>query len=421
MKKIKVKIIDQNTLELMEEGSVGDRIDLSEVVNIDTSNIITSIKNGKEKEYQKMLEEETKRLKELNELEINKALSDKELAHQLELKKKDDEISSIKQSLGQQKIKLEADLKIKEEELATIKEKIKKECELDLLKKEAELKTSFEQEKANLNKQINDLVLEKEQLTYQKSSLSVKLIGESLERYCNKEAELYMENGFLNCTWEKDNKTVKEEDSENGTKADYIFKVYHDESKTGELITSVCLEMKDEDPMSKQKKKDKDYFKRLDENRNKKNLQYALLVSNLEFDNEAKSPIYRVKEYKDMYVVRPNYMMIFLNMVTSLSMKYADLVKNQKIQELVIKNKLDLQKEFEDLKTKYLDDPLDILSRKVEDMLNEAKKVITSATKIENIASEIINDRIASIRQKISKFEIEIDKKYKKFEKLEGE
>ena len=300
MKKIKVKIIDQNTLELMEEGSVGDRIDLSEVVNIDTSNIITSIKNGKEKEYQKMLEEETKRLKELNELEINKALSDKELAHQLELKKKDDEISSIKQSLGQQKIKLEADLKIKEEELAAIKEKIRKECELDLLKKEAELKTSFEQEKANLNKQINDLVLEKEQLTYQKSSLSVKLIGESLERYCNKEAELYMENGFLNCTWEKDNKTVKEEDSENGTKADYIFKVYHDESKTGELITSVCLEMKDEDPMSKQKKRDKDYFKRLDENRNKKNLQYALLVSNLEFDNEAKSPIYRVKEYKDI-------------------------------------------------------------------------------------------------------------------------
>lgn len=419
MKKVQVRIIDQNKLEILEDASKGDIIDLMEVVNVDTSKISEAIKNAKDKEYQKAMELELNRQKELFNLELQAKLNQQEQAFNERLQKENEIKRNLEGQIKDANTQYANELKLKEKELEDLKENASKEAELKYLKEQQELIKKHSEEKEALNKTISDLTREKEQLTYQKSSLSVKLIGESLEKYCNREAESYMENGFYNCTWEKDNKSVKAEDEENGTKADYIFKVYYDETHTGSPISSVCLEMKDEDPTSKQKKKDRDYFKRLDENRNKKELKYALLVSNLEFDNEAKSPIYRVKDYPDMYVVRPNYMMVFLNMITSLSMKFAEAIKNQKVQELMIKNKLDLQEEFEELKTKYLENPLDTLERKVEEIVNEAQKIQSSAKKIETTASEIINSRIASIKNKIATFEIEINKKYKKFEKLE--
>ena len=85
---------------------------------------------------------------------------------------------------------------------------------------------------------------------------------------------------------DKDNKVLQNEDELKGSKADYIFEIYATEDKKEEdLLTSVCLEMKDENPDSKVKKTNEDYYKQLDLNRKKKNCKYALLVSNLDLSS----------------------------------------------------------------------------------------------------------------------------------------
>ena len=87
------------------------------------------------------------------------------------------------------------------------------------------------------------------------------MIGENLEATCNDEMESYMQNGFFNCTWQKDNEVVKNDDEKKGSKADYIFKVYAtDEHKPEELLASVCLDMKDENPDSKNKLKNSSHY-----------------------------------------------------------------------------------------------------------------------------------------------------------------
>ncbi len=55
-----------------------------------------------------------------------------------------------------------------------------------------------------------------------------------------------MQNGLFNCTWEKDNKVIRDENETKGSKADYIFKVYASEAHLdNELLASVCMDIAD--------------------------------------------------------------------------------------------------------------------------------------------------------------------------------
>ena len=95
---------------------------------------------------------------------------------------------------------------------------------------------------------------------------------------------------------------------------DYIFKVYASSShKENELLTSVACEMKNESPNSTNKKKNSDHFLKLDKDRKKKGCEYALLISELEWDQANDVPIRKVVGYEKMYVVRPQYFITFLS------------------------------------------------------------------------------------------------------------
>ena len=183
---------------------------------------------------------------------------------------------------------------------------------------------SIKEEYSNIIKEKEDVI---NQLQRQKANLNVKQTGEDLEAWCDNTVKEAMQNGFLNCTWQKDNEVIKEEGEQKGSKADYIFRIYSDNLHIEQTeIASICMDMKDENPDSINKKSNSDYYKQLDKNRVKKNCKYALLVSNLEMDKPNIIPIYKVREYEDMYVVRPAYLITFLNMITSLATKYSSLI-----------------------------------------------------------------------------------------------
>jgi hypothetical protein len=109
-------------------------------------------------------------------------------------------------------------------------------------------------------------------------------------------------------TFEKDN------DASSGTKGDFIYREFDDENV--EFI-SIMFEMKNEQDETATKKKNEDFFKKLDEDRTKKGCEYAVLVALLESDNDLyNGGIVDVSyRYPKMYVVRPQF---FIPIITLL-------------------------------------------------------------------------------------------------------
>ena len=350
-----------------------------------------------------------------NKLEINNIKRQEEVKYQ-ELEKKYNLLN----------VELDSKLKQKELELENkyINEinKLKNETLLLNTKKESEIqdmktKAKFELEQA-LNNQKDKFKEElqlKDQtiltLQRQKANMNVKQIGEDLEAWCNNEVNSYMQNGLFNCTWIKDNKAVKTEGDEKGTKADYIFKVYASSNHLeSELLTSVCLDMKDESPDSKNKQTNEHYYKKLDENRIKKSCKYSVLVSNLELDKPNILPIYKVREYENMYVVRPGYLMVFLNMIASLTTRFSDLLLSKEQEMIELKSKLDLIAEFNKIKETYLDDPLSSLEKQVSNILKSSESIRKASDEIDNACEKINSSYIRKIIDKIDKFELKLNR-----------
>lgn len=417
-----VTIKDATTLRLDVDAKQGDEINLLDIVRVDSSYINKIIDDKKEIELAKRLKEQ----KEILELETrNKINQETE-----KLKKENIELSSKINSL---KAEIEASIKLQYlEEINKLKLEIlsannektniinnkQSEIEKELLKKDIEYQATLNKLKDEYNEKIREQEQKINDLNLQKSSLNVKRLGEELENWCNTEYENYAQCGFNTCTWEKDNISVKEEDEAKGTKADYIFKVYANELiNEKELLTSVACEMKNESPNSKTKKKNADHYNKLDKDRNKKNCEYALLVSELEWDQPNDLPIKKVKEYEKMYVVRPQYFISFLSIVSSMSLKFKELLLERTKEIEKFKDTFTIKEEFEKFKNDLLDKPLAKLEKELNSIIKEANEIKASSDKIISFASTLISKTLVEMQNKINNFKI--DRLVKKINKLE--
>ena len=349
-------------------------------------------------------------------------------AHEIEvseLKRKYDELERImKQSIENEKLKLQQQYEVNINNLNNMI-KLQEANNVANLQKAndkhlnevQELKIKHQEELALKEKTINEKEMLYNQLKNEKSVMNIKNIGESLETWCDNEITSHMQNGLFNCTWGKDNEVVKNEGESKGSKADYIFKVYAtEEHKPEELLASVCLDMKDENPDSKNTKKNSDHYKALDNNRNKKGCKYAVLVSNLELKSNNDVPIRRVTEYPDMYVIRPAYMVSFLGMINSLSMKFKDLLLCQIKDKLEVKNRQELLDQFEALKNTYFNKMLDSLTTQVENIMKHNDSIIKAADAIKVCCDNITRNYIDNFHAKLERFEIGLNKAYKTYE-----
>jgi hypothetical protein len=463
MKKIKVTVINKNQLRIEEDAHSGDIIDLTEIQSVDTESISQLLLSEQEKIIKEKIENAKK---EVRNLEINNSkiqLSQKQnefndlinnLKTQITLKEsqiknvienKDIEINNIKSSIEaeqknkhEQKLK-EYELKIKELEYGiSLKEneyknnlenkikEIESKYSLDKIKVESETQKiiqSLEQkiELTEKTKQLeiqnlsNNLVNENKELKNQidklkleRSSTQIKKMGEGLEKWCDEQYKQISLSGFENCSWYKDNKAVKFDHEEKSTKADYIFEVFLDENKEEETkLVSICCEMKTESPDSKYKTKNSDHFKKLEDDRIKKNCNYAILISELEWDISDEAPIKRVEQYKNMYVVRPTHFITFITLIKSLAEKYKKFYIEDIKNQIAIKDSLEIKQEFEKMKNTYLDKPLLTIQNLVENIHKEALKSKEASEKIINYSRNIIDVKIEEIKIKIERFDIE--------------
>ena len=243
-----------------------------------------------------------------SELSALKAKSVTELAEKLATKEL--EISEMKSKIQsaelQKKIEVSEALKAIEKERDSLANDLKnKDTEKKLLEKSLNEKYA-----AELKTKDDIIKLKDEEITLRKDmkqKLSTKMLGETLEIHCETEFNKLRATAFQNAHFEKDN------DASQGTKGDYIYK----EDASGNEIISIMFEMKNEGDETASKKKNEDFFAKLDKDRKAKGCEYAVLVSLLEADNAFyNTGIVDVShKYDKMYVVRPQF---FIPIITYL-------------------------------------------------------------------------------------------------------
>lgn len=317
---------------------------------------------------------------------------------QEQLAKKDKELTELN---AQKDIELFQKLAQKETELLQLKSKIENaEVEKKLAVNEATQKAEKERdnlannlkikdtEKQLLEKSLNEkfsselktkddiIKLKDEEITLRKDmklKLSTKMIGETLEQHCETEFNKLRATAFQRAYFEKDN------DSKSGSKGDFI---YRETDEAGNEIISIMFEMKNEGDQTATKKKNEDFLKELDKDRNEKKCEYAVLVSLLESESEYyNSGIVDVSHrYSKMYVVRPQF---FIPIITLLRNAAMNSIQYKAELALVRSQNIDITN-FEEKINKFKDGfarNYDLASRKFKDAIDGIDKTIKELEK----------------------------------------
>ena len=244
--------------------------------------------------------------------------------------KKEAEIQELKAMISTNEVAQKHALTEAVNEAEKGREQLKSDLERATLEKqlaEAALKDKYEA-------QIKDRDHEIERLRDMKLRLSTKMVGETLEQHCETEFNRIRATAFPKAYFEKDN------DARQGSKGDYIFR---DSDESGTEIVSIMFEMKNENDETATKKKNEDFFKELDKDRNQKQCEYGILVSLLEPDSELyNSGIVDVSHrYQKMYVIRPQFFIPIITLLRNAaqnSLKYKNELAVVKAQNVDITN-----------------------------------------------------------------------------------
>lgn len=294
------------------------------------------------------------------------ALSETKLSKNIQetAAKKDVEIQELKAKLNINEIAQ----KLAITEAVTAIEKERDELKNGLKQTELEKQLSEKSLKDKYETQIKDRDDAIERLRDMKARLSTKMVGETLEQHCETEFNRIRSTAFPRAYFEKDN------DARTGSKGDYIFR---DSDEAGTEIVSIMFEMKNENDMTATKKKNEEFLKELDKDRNEKGCEYAVLVSLLEPESELyNSGIVDVfHRYPKMYIVRPQFFLPIITLLRNAAMKSLEyktelaLVKAQNVDITNFENDLDM------FKTAFGKN-YDLASRKFQTAIDEIDKSI---------------------------------------------
>jgi hypothetical protein len=376
--------------------------------NLDDAGYADILKQVKNHEFEIELEKREKELERqrLEALKLADAQANEKL--QAALRTKDAELAALQAKVGTELAELKTQLSTFElQKSLAVKEAVSV-LEQDKNKLEAELQTEkklkdmeLQSQKAALEEKLRSEVERKndelrlkdeaiERLRDFKAKLSTKMVGESLEQHCEIEFNKLRPTAFnKNVLFEKDN------DASSGTKGDYIYRESGDD---GTEFISIMFEMKNEQEDGGAKKKNEEFFKKLHEDRIKKNCEYAVLVSMLEPENEFyNAGIVDVSyKYPKMYVVRPQ---AFIPIITLLrnaalnSLQYRSELALVKAQNIDVTN-------FEERLNKFKDGfarNFNLASEKYNSAIKEIDKSIAALMKVkENLIGSENNLRLAN-------------------------
>lgn len=297
---------------------------------IDEAGFADILKQVRDHQFEKELHDRLELLEKDKENAVKLAEAKTKSELQEAISKKDAELTRLQAQLdrteAEKKLELnEAVSKVEKERDSLANDLKAKDTEKQLL--ESTLKDKFETELRSKDEMIayyKDM----------KAKLSTKMVGETLEQHCEIEFNKLRATAFQNAYFEKDN------DASEGTKGDYI---YRESDENGNEIISIMFEMKNEGDETATKKRNEDFLAKLDEDRKKKNCEYAVLVSLLESESELYNSgiVDMSHKFPKMYVIRPQFFIPIITLLRNAalnSMKYKSELAVVKAQNIDVTN-----------------------------------------------------------------------------------
>ena len=272
---------------------------------------VASVATAKDLELQRMLAERDARIAELNASVANVD-------------------NAIKLAIMEEKSRMMEQMQAKDMEIARLVNDIRNEKNEALIR-ENNIRERHKDELQVMQQQVD---------MYRdfKSRLSTKMIGESLEEHCYISFENQLRPHMPQAYFKKDNNVVER------TKGDFVYRNYDGDTE----YISIMFEMKNEADETATKHKNMEFLKKLDEDRRKKDCEYAVLVSTLEPDSELYNAgiVDMSHLYEKMYVVRPQFFVPIITLLTQAAKKSIEYkrelieARNQSIDITNFENKL---------------------------------------------------------------------------------
>lgn len=371
-------------------------------IQIDESTYDKIVNQVRDKEFERRIKEREKQYEneKINAVEnatLNLQMEIQKLNTIIENNNKDSQLAIVKAVQIKEK-----EISEKEQKIITLQGQIKS-AEQDFQLKEQNIKMDYESQLKNKDEQIA-------QYRDFKSKQSVKLLGETLEQHCEIEFNKLRSLGFQNSYFEKDN------DVSTGSKGDYIFRELDED---GNEILSIMFEMKNEADMTSTKKKNEDFLKKLDKDRNEKKCEYAVLVSMLESDNDYyNTGIVDVSyRYPKMYVVRPQFFIPTITLLRNAALKSLEykraliVAQNQNVDITNFENKMNefkegfahnynlASKKFQSA-IKDIDDAIEHLQKIRDELLGSEKQLGLANKKVDALSIKKLTQNNPTMRAK---------------------
>jgi hypothetical protein len=323
--------------------------------------------------------------------QLNNIVTQKDAEKNLAVAAKEQQIANLNATIGKHQADIEiALLKQKNETQEIIRQK---ESQIQQLMSDADLeKTQAKIRENELVKRYQHELQSKQELVeyYKdlKTRMSTKMVGETLEIHCSTLFNQMLRPVMPNAYFEKDN------DASDGTKGDFIFR----DSEEGTEYVSIMFEMKNEMDTTATKHRNEDFFKKLDEDRRKKNCEFAVLVSLLEPDSELyNGGIVDVSyRYPKMYVIRPQFFIPLITLLVQTSKKSLEYKRQLLLAQSKEVDVTNFENKLLDFKTKF-GRHYELASKKFDEAVKQIDDTIAKLLKVkENLLGSENNLRLAN-------------------------
>ena len=346
--------------------------------------------NAKDVEMAKLKSEKEAEIAHLKN-QLENITAQKEAEKNIALANKQQDIERLNATIRQNEANLQIALLNKQREAQEIIQR--KESQIQQLKSDADLEKSQAQirESELIKRHQHELQAKQELVEYYKdlkTRMSTKMVGETLEIHCSTLFNQMLRPVMPNAYFEKDN------DATDGTKGDFIFR----DTEDGTEYVSIMFEMKNEMDTTATKHKNEDFFRKLDEDRRKKNCEFAVLVSLLEPDSELyNGGIVDVSyRYPTMYVIRPQFFIPLITLLVQTSKKSLEYKRQLILAQSKEVDVTNFENKLMDFKSKF-GRHYELASKKFEDAIKQIDDTIAKLLKVkENLLGSENNLRLAN-------------------------
>lgn len=315
----------------------------------------------------------------------------KESEKNLALAAKEQQIARLNATIEQHQSNLQITLLNKQREAQEIIQR--KDSQIQQLKSDADLEKSQAQirESELIKRHQHELQAKQELVEYYKdlkTRMSTKMVGETLEIHCSTLFNQLLRPVMPSAYFEKDN------DATDGTKGDFIFR----DSEGGTEYVSIMFEMKNEMDTTATKHKNEDFLKKLDEDRRKKNCEFAVLVSLLEPESELYNGgiVDMSHRYPKMYVIRPQFFIPLITLLVQTSKKSLEYKRQLLLAQSKEVDVTNFENKLLDFKNKF-GRHYELASKKFDDAIKQIDDTIAKLLKVkENLLGSENNLRLAN-------------------------